>query len=103
MDVEKIERLGFSDFRHFHREGQSVIGAGEDGGVSDVDLVKMNSRQGKIEPDRFGVAEEMDVVTPRREFHPERSRQDPAAADERKTGNPDLERLRHFGNGVGSL
>src|SRR2546423_5352829 len=95
MDMENSEGLCFSDFRHFHCERQSVIGTGENGRVSDFDLVKMNSRQGKMEPDRFRVAEETDVVTARRQLGPERCRQDTAAADQRETNDPYLERALH--------
>ena len=93
MNMKKIELLGTRDLRHLHRERQSVIGTREDRRVSHLDLVEMNARERKIEPDRFGVTEKMDVVTARCQLSPERGRENAAAADERETNDADLERL----------
>ena len=94
VNVEKIERFGVSDLRHFYGQRQRVVGAGKNGRVTDLHLMKMDSGQGEIEPDRFGVAEEMDFVAARGQLRAERRRENATAADERKTGDPDLERAR---------
>src|SRR5207237_8967783 len=85
MHVENIESFRFSDLRHFYRQRQGVIGAWEDSGVPDFDFVKMNSRQTEIEPDWFGVAEKMDVVTARRQLRPERRHEDGGGSGEGAT------------------
>ena len=96
MDVEKIEALCLTYFRHLHRQRQRVIRTGKDRGVADLDLVEMNSRAGQIEANGAGVAKEVDVVAARGQLHPESRSEYPAPADQRKTGDPDLERRRHF-------
>ena len=96
VNVKDVERFGFADLRHFHRERQGVIGAGEYSRVPDFDFVELNPRQRQIEPNRFRVAEEMDVVTASRQFRSKRRSQNSATADERKASDPNLERRRHF-------
>jgi hypothetical protein len=63
--------------------------------VSDLDFVKMNSRERKIEPNWFGVAEKVDVVSARRQLRAERRRQNSASADEWKANESDFERPVH--------
>jgi hypothetical protein len=91
VDMENIEALRVPHFSHLHRQRQCVVRARKHRRVPHLDLVKMDARAGEIEPDWFGVAEEMDVVSARGQLRPECRRQNPAAADERKTGDPNLE------------
>ena len=90
VHMKNIERFCSADLRHFYREGQRVIGTRKQFVFTDRDLVKVNSRRRKIEPDRFRVAEEMNLVSARRQFGPERGGENSAAADERKTGDPNF-------------
>ena len=69
--------------------------------MTHLDLVKMDARPREIEPDRFGVAEEMDLVSARGQLSAERRRENAAAPDQRKTGDPDLERRGTLGKGFG--
>jgi hypothetical protein len=81
MNMENIQAFRLAHLSHFDRQRQGVIGAWEDRIGSDHDLMKMNSRQRKIEPDGFGVTKEMHVVTARRQLCAEGRRKNPAAAD----------------------
>ena len=94
VHVENIELILPADLGHFDGERQGVIGTREQTALTDRDLVEVNSRRRKVEPDRFGVAEEMNRVAAGREFGAERGRENSAAPDQRKTGDPDLERSR---------
>jgi len=96
MDMKKIEPVGLADLRHFYSKRQCVIGTGKDGGVPDFDLMKANPRQRKIEPNWFRVAEKMNLVTVRGQFRSERGCENAAAANERKTNDPDFERQWHL-------
>ena len=62
---QKEEKPGsvirFADLRHLNGEWQRVVRTGEYRCLADFDFVKMNPWQREIEPNRFGVAEEMDV------------------------------------------
>jgi hypothetical protein len=102
MDMKNVEAMGLPHFRHLHRERQRVIGTRKDGGVTDGDLMKMNPRQGEIEPDWFGVAEEMNLVPTRRQLSAKRGRQNPASSDQRKTDYSDLERRQRTRRAHGS-
>ena len=82
--------------RHLHGQRQGVVRAREHRGVSYVDLVKMNARPGEIEPDRFRVAEEVNGMAAGRELRAERGRENSTAPYQRKTGDRNLERRRHF-------
>jgi hypothetical protein len=64
--------------------------------VSHLDLMEVDARPGEIEPDRFGVAEEMDLVPARGQLGAEGRGQNATAPYQRKTGDPNLERRRHF-------
>jgi hypothetical protein len=81
MNMENIQASRLADLSHLDGERQRVIRAWEDRIGSDHDLMKMNSRQRKIEPDGFGVTKEMHVVTARRQLCAEGRRKNPAAAD----------------------
>src|SRR5437763_55008 len=95
VNVKNVERFGFADLSHFYGERQSVIGAGENGRVTNIDFVELNSREREIEADRFRVTKEMDVVTASGQFGSERGSQNPAAPDERKASDADFERPFH--------
>ena len=92
VHVENIQLILLADLGHLDGERQGVIGTREYAALTDGDLMEMNSRRRKIEPDWFGVAEEMDGVAAGREVGAERGRENPAPSDKRKTGDPDLER-----------
>jgi hypothetical protein len=93
MNMENIQAFRLAHLGHFDRQRQGVIGTWEDRIGSDHDLMKMNSRQGEIEPDGFGVTKEMHVVTAGRQLSAERGRENPATADQGEASDPDLERL----------
>ena len=84
------------DLSHLHRQRQGVIGISEKAVFVHDHLVKENPRLGEIEPDRFGGAEEVDLVPSLRQLRTERSRKDAAPADERITSDADVERTRVF-------
>ena len=96
VNVKNVERFGFADLSHFYGERQSVIGAGENGRVTDIDFVELNSWEREIEADRFRVTKEMNLVTASGQFRSKRGSQNPAPPDERKTNDPDFERQWHF-------
>ena len=52
--------------------------------------------QAGIEPDGLRVTKKMDVVAAGSELGPKRGRQDSAAANQRKTNDPNFERRWHF-------
>src|SRR5438876_11391136 len=43
MNMKKIELLGTRHFRHFHCEGQSVVGARKQSGVHDFDSMELKT------------------------------------------------------------
>ena len=82
VHVENIQLILSADLGHLDRERQGVIGTREHAALTDGDLMEMNSRRRKIEPDRFGVAEEMDGVAAGRELGAERGRENSASSDQ---------------------
>src|SRR5690348_16431129 len=94
MNMKKVEPLGTSDLRHLHRERQSGIGRGAQRVMRNIDSVEMKIDLRKIQPNRLSVAEEIDFVTAACQLRSERCCQDPTAANQRKTRDPNFERPR---------
>ena len=92
MNMKKIELLGTRHFRHFHCEGQSVVGARKQIVVHDFDSMEMKALLRQGQSNGLSIAEEINFMTAARQFRPEGRRQNPTAANQRKTCNPDFER-----------
>src|SRR5438552_4248112 len=92
MNMKKIELLGTRHFRHFHCEGQSVVGARKQSVVHDFDSMKMKSLLRQVQSNGLNITEEVDFMAAAGQFRPEGRRQNPTAANQRKTCNPDFDR-----------
>src|ERR1041385_4120461 len=98
--MEKIESLRTGHLRHFHRERQSVIGRWKQRVMRNVHSMEMKIILRQIQPNGLSVTEKINFMTAPPPPRPERSRQNPAPADQRKTRNPNLERPRFHDNSV---
>src|SRR5206468_8775440 len=92
MNMKKIELLGTRHFRHFHCEGQSVVGARKQSVVHDFDSMEMKALLRQVQSNGLSIAEEVNFMTAARQFRPEGCRQNPTSANQRKTCNPNFER-----------
>src|SRR5947207_7238492 len=96
MNMKKIELLGTRHFRHFHCEGQSVVGARKQIVVHDFDSMEMKALLWQGQSNGLSIAEEINFMTAARQFRPEGRRQNPTPANQRKTCNPNFERSPRF-------
>ena len=96
VHMKDIKRFGPADFSHPNGQRQGVIRAGKDRGAAYRYLVKMDPRLGKIEPDRPVMTEEVNLVAAIGQLHSKSGGENAAAADQRKTDDPNLERRWHF-------
>src|SRR5207245_1799058 len=94
MNMKKIELLGARHFRHFHCEGQSVVGARKQSVVHDFDSMEMKTLLRQIQANGLSITEEVNFMTAARQFGPEGRRQNPTSANQRKTCNPNFERCQ---------
>src|SRR5438067_4449513 len=92
MNMKKIELLGTRHFRHFHCERQSVVGARKQSVVHDFDSMEMKTFLRQVQSNGLSITEEVDFMAAARQFRPEGRRQNPTAANQRKTCNHDFER-----------
>src|SRR6266513_1799000 len=92
MNMKKIELLGTRHLRHFHCEGQSVVGARKQSVVHDFDSMEMKTLLRQIQSNGLSITEEVNFMAAARQFRSEGRRQNPASADQRKTCNPNFER-----------
>src|SRR6266496_5009167 len=63
MNMKKIELLGTCHFRHFHCEGQSVVGARKQSVVHDFDSVEMKTLLRQVKSNGLSITEEVDFMT----------------------------------------
>jgi hypothetical protein len=68
MNMKKIELLGTRNFRHFHRERQSVIGRWKQRVIRDVDAMEMKIVLRQVQPDGLSVTEKVNFVAPARQL-----------------------------------
>src|SRR5205809_7846916 len=68
MNMKKIELLGTRHFRHFHCEGQSVVGARKQSVVHDFDSMKMKTLLRQVESNGMSLTEEVTFMTAARQF-----------------------------------
>src|SRR3954452_19196368 len=94
MNMKKIELLGARNFRHLHRERQSVIGRWKQRVMRNVDSMEMKIVLRQVQPNGLSITEEVDFMAAARQFRPERRRQDATSTDQRKTRDPNFQRLR---------
>ena len=80
MDMEQIERFGFENFEHFRGECQRVRWMVEERVGDDFDFVEMDARIVGVHADGRGIADEMNVVATRGEFHAKLGGDDAGAA-----------------------
>src|SRR5438034_11629789 len=85
MNMKKIEVLGTRHFRHFHCEGQSVVGARKQSVVHDFDSMEMKTLLRQVQSNRLSITEEVNFMAAARQFRPEGSCKNSAAANQRKT------------------
>ena len=90
VHVKNIECFRAPDLRHLYRQRQCVIGTRKQLVFIHRDLMKKNSRRSKIEPYRFCVAEEMDLVPARCQLTSKCAGKDAASADEREASDAKL-------------
>src|SRR6266496_5666829 len=57
MNMKKIELLGTCHFRHFHCEGQGVVGARKQRVMHDFDSMEMKALLRQVEPNGLSVTE----------------------------------------------
>src|SRR5437868_2245786 len=91
VNMKKIELLGTRHFRHFHCEGQSVVGTGKQSVVHDFDSMEMKTLLRQVQSNGLSITEEVDFMAAARQFRPEARRQNPTAANQGKTCNPNFE------------
>src|SRR5436190_2939987 len=103
MNMKKIELLGTRHFRHFHCEGQSVVGARKQSIVHDFDSMEMKALLRQVQSNGLSITEEVNFMTAARQFRPEGRRQNPTPANQRKTCNPNFEWPRFHYNSVYAL
>ena len=84
VHVENIELILLAYLSHLDGKRQSIIGTREQTALTDSNLMEVNSRRRKIEPNRLGVAKEMNGVAEGGEFGAERGCKNPLP---RSTGN----------------
>src|SRR5437660_10198954 len=92
MNVKKIELLGTRYFRHFHRERQSVVGARKQRIVHNFNSMEMKALLRQVQPNRLSITEEINFVAAPCQFRTEGSCKNSAAANQRKTCNPNFDR-----------
>ena len=85
-------QLGTRYFRHFHRERQGVIGARNQRIVRNVHPMEMKTLLRQVQPNGLSIAKEVHFVTAARQFRAKSSCKNSAAANQRKTCNPNLQR-----------
>src|SRR5206468_9747440 len=62
MNMKKIEVLGTRHFRHFHCEGQCVVGAGKQSVVYDLDSMEMKTLLRQVQSNGLSITEEVDFM-----------------------------------------
>src|SRR5439155_18155206 len=100
MHMKKIELLRTRHLRHFHCERQSVIGRRKQRVMRNVNPMEMKIILRQIKPNGLSVTKKINFMTSPSQLRPERRRQNPAPADQRKTCNPDFERARFHDSSV---
>jgi len=63
VDMQQVQRFGFEDFKHFGGECQGVRWVVEERVGSHLDFVEENMGIVQVHADRWGVTDEMDIVT----------------------------------------
>src|SRR5262249_54398755 len=94
MNMKKIQLLGTRNLCHLHSKRQSIIGRGEQRIVGNIDSMEMKIDLRQVQPNGLSVTEEINFVAAACQLRPERRCKDPAAANQRKTRDPNLERSR---------
>jgi hypothetical protein len=69
MNVEQVERAGVCDLKHFRRQRERVRRMVKERVAGDFDFVEMDIGIAVLQADGLRVADEMDVVAARGEFH----------------------------------
>src|SRR5207302_8408872 len=99
VNMKKIELLGTRHFRHFHCEGQSVVGTGKQSVVHDFDSMEMKTLLRQVQSNGLSITEEVNFMAAARQFRAEGRRQNPTPANQGKTCNPNFQRRRlHHGS-----
>src|SRR5437763_10629176 len=98
--MREIELLGTRNLRQFQRERQGVIGRWKQRVLRNIDSMKMKIVLRQVQPNGLSIAEEVNFITAARQLRAERRRQDPTAADQRKTRDPNFERPRFHHSSV---
>ena len=92
--MKNVEPYLARDLGHLDRERQRVIGIGKEAVFVNHDLVEEDSRLREVETNGQCRAEKIDFVPALRELRAEGGREDAAPADQRITGNANLESRR---------
>ena len=95
MDMQQVERFGFENFEHFCSERQRVGGVVEERVGDDFDFVEMDARIVGVHADGRGIADEMNVVATRGEFHAKLGGDDAGAAVSGVAGDTDAHKVRY--------
>jgi hypothetical protein len=95
MNMKEIELLGARYLRHLDRERQSVIGRWKQRVMRNVDSMEMKVVLRQVQPNGLSITKEVNFMAAVSQLRPERCGQDPTAADQRKTRDPNFERT-HF-------
>src|SRR6187551_1470746 len=94
MNMKKVELLRTRNLGHLYCQRQSIIRRWKQRVIRDIDSVEMKIVLRQVQPDGLSITEEVNFMPAARQLRPERRREDSASADQRKTGDPNFERLR---------
>ncbi len=90
MHVQQVERVALGHFRHARRQRQAVRRILEQRVIRDFDLVIVDARRPRIEPDGIGVGDEVNIVPAVGQLETQLSSDNAAAAIGGITGDADL-------------
>jgi hypothetical protein len=68
MNMKKIELLGTRNFRHFHRERQSVIGRWKQRVMRNIDSMEMKIVLRQVQPNGLSIAEKVNFIAAARQL-----------------------------------
>src|SRR5207245_11629350 len=85
MNMKKIELLGTRHFRHFHCEGQSVVGARKQSVVRDFDSMEMKTLLRQVQSNGLSITEAVEFMAAALQFRPKGRREKRTRAHPRKT------------------
>ena len=79
VDVQQVELIPFGHFSHARCQRQAVWRVLKERIVRDLDLVIIDSRDARVQPDGIGVSNEVDLVTTIGQLETQFGGDDPAA------------------------